>query len=127
MSPGPVLQRIRRLDVAPDPSCRSRCTRSLEAKISTDRGTVADQGIVEFVRFSVVIPTFERQALLEETLESLYACEPPPDEILVVDGHPELQAKEIAARFTARPALPELRYLTGELSSTKQRNVGIDA
>jgi glycosyltransferase involved in cell wall biosynthesis len=50
------------------------------------------------VRFSVVIPTFGRLALLEETLESLYACEPPPDEILVVDGDPKLSTEEVARR-----------------------------
>ena len=74
-----------------------------------------------------MIPTFGRLALLKEMLETLYACEPPPDEILVVDGHPELLAEEVTAHFTARPAPPELRYLTSEKSSTKQRNVGIDA
>ena len=79
------------------------------------------------MRFSVVIPTFGRPALLEETLETLYACQPPPNEILLVDGHPELLAEEVAARFAARPAPPELRYLTSESSATKQRNVGIDA
>ncbi len=57
----------------------------------------------------------------------LYACEPPPDEILIVDGHPELLAKGTAARFAAYPAPPELRYLTSESGLTKQRNVGIDA
>ena len=79
------------------------------------------------MRFSVVIPTFGRPALLEETLGTLYACEPPPDEVLVIDGHPELRAEEVAARFAALPAPPELRYLTSEPSATKQRNVGIDA
>jgi GT2 family glycosyltransferase len=79
------------------------------------------------VRFSVVIPTFGRPALLKETLEALYACEPSPDEILVVDGHPELQAEEVAVCFAARAAPPELRYITSEKGVTKQRNIGIDA
>ena len=79
-----------------------------------------------------MIPTFARPVLLEETLESLYACEPPPDEIIVVDGHredihPELRAEEVVARFAARPVPPKFRYLSSELSATKQRNIGIDA
>jgi GT2 family glycosyltransferase len=79
------------------------------------------------VRFSVVIPTFGRPELLEETLKTLYTCDPPPEEILVVDGHPELQAEPVTARFSTRSAPPELRYLTHEPSPTAQRNVGIDA
>jgi GT2 family glycosyltransferase len=79
------------------------------------------------VRFSVVIPTFGRRTLLEETLGTLYACEPPPDEILIVDGHPQKSAKEVAIRFAGGPDPPELRYLTSEPGSTKQRNIGIDA
>ena len=79
------------------------------------------------MRFSVVIPTFGRPALLEETLESLYACDPLPDEILVVDGHPGLQAREVVARFAAQPAPPIPRYISSEPSATRQRNIGIDA
>jgi GT2 family glycosyltransferase len=79
------------------------------------------------MRFSVVIPTLGRPGLLEETLETLYTCDPPPEEILIVDGHPELKAQPVAARYFARSAPPELRYLTSELSPTTQRNVGIDA
>jgi GT2 family glycosyltransferase len=79
------------------------------------------------VRFSVVIPTFGRRTLLEDTLGTLYACEPPPDEILIVDGHPQKSAKEVAIRFAGGPDPPELRYLTSEPGSTKQRNIGIDA
>ena len=79
------------------------------------------------MRFSVVIPTFGRPELLEETLETLYVCDPPPEEILVVDGHPELQAQPVTAQFSARPVPPELHYLTNEPSPTAQRNVGIDA
>src|SRR5215210_1019372 len=79
------------------------------------------------MRFSVVIPTFGRPELLEDTLQSLFACEPPPEEIVIVDGHPELRAKPVAAHFSARPAPPELRYLASESGLTKQRNVGIDA
>ena len=74
-----------------------------------------------------MIPTFGRPALLEETLESFFACKPPPDEILVVDGHPKRLAEEVVARFAARPTPPKLRYLMSEPGLTKQRNVGIDA
>jgi GT2 family glycosyltransferase len=79
------------------------------------------------VRFSVVIPTFGRPRLLKETLETLYACQPPSGEVIIVDGHPERLAEEVAAAFAARPAPPELRYLASEPGLTKQRNVGIDA
>ena len=40
------------------------------------------------MRFSVVIPTLRRPGPLRETLESLLACEPPADEVIVVDGDP---------------------------------------
>jgi GT2 family glycosyltransferase len=65
--------------------------------------------------------------LLQETLETLYACEPLPDEIIVVEGHPELSAKEVVERFAARSVAPEIRYLRSTPGLTKQRNVGVDA
>ena len=41
------------------------------------------------MRFSVVIPTLARPEPLRETLDSVLACDPPADEVIVVDADPD--------------------------------------
>ena len=38
---------------------------------------------------TVAIPTYNRGAIVVETVERLFALDPPPDEIIVVDQSPE--------------------------------------
>lgn len=81
----------------------------------------ADRGLV---RFSVVIPTMNRTDLLQQTLESLRNCDPPPDEVIVIDADSGGSAREVTVAFqdVLRPAV---RYLRSEPSLTAQRNLGI--
>jgi glucosyl-dolichyl phosphate glucuronosyltransferase len=73
------------------------------------------------VRFSVVIPTLGRPGPLEETLASVLACEPPPDEVIVVDAEPGGSAKALGDSFGER-----VRVLASEPGMTLQRNRGVD-
>jgi GT2 family glycosyltransferase len=79
------------------------------------------------VRFSVVIPTLRRLDVLRDTLESLLACEPPPDELILVDADPHLGAEVVAREIERRPGAPPVRYIRAERSLTAQRNRGIEA
>ena len=45
------------------------------------------------MRFSVVIPTLARPEPLRETLDSVLACDPPADEVIVVDADPRNRAR----------------------------------
>jgi glycosyltransferase involved in cell wall biosynthesis len=74
------------------------------------------------MRFSVVIPTLRRPGPLRETLESLLACEPPPDEVIVVDGDPELSSAAVVEHLGS-----SVRILSSPLGMTVQRNNGLDA
>jgi glycosyltransferase involved in cell wall biosynthesis len=73
------------------------------------------------MRFSVVIPTLGRPGPLRETLESVLACEPPPDEVIVVDADPAVSA---AAAAESAGAL--VRVLPSPAGMTLQRNRGLD-
>ena len=73
------------------------------------------------MRFSVVIPTLGRPGPLRETLESVLACEPPPDEVIVVDADPAASA---AAAAESAGAL--VRVLPSPAGMTLQRNRGLD-
>jgi glycosyltransferase involved in cell wall biosynthesis len=73
------------------------------------------------VRFSVVIPTLGRPGPLDETLRSVLACEPPPDEVIVVDADPGGPAGVVADSYGER-----VRVLAGEPGMTLQRNRGVD-
>jgi len=77
------------------------------------------------VRISVLIPTLRRQEPLRETLESVLGRDPPPAEIVVIDGDPERSAESLVAGFR-RDNGPALVYLPGEPSVTRQRNLGMD-
>jgi GT2 family glycosyltransferase len=74
------------------------------------------------VTVSVVIATLGRPEPLRRTLAALAACEPRPDEVIVVDGDAGRSAEGVAAE-----APLAVSYLTSEPGSTLQRNVGIDA
>ena len=73
------------------------------------------------MRFSVVIPTLGRPGPLRETLVSVLACEPPPDEVIVVDADPRQSALAAAESLGVR-----VRVLSSEPGMTVQRNRGVD-
>lgn len=70
------------------------------------------------LRFSVVIPTLGRLGPLKDTLESVLACEPAPDEVIVVDADPERSAVALAEEVG-------VRGLASERGMTRQRNLGL--
>jgi GT2 family glycosyltransferase len=70
-------------------------------------------------RFSVVIATRGRPAVLRETLDSIARCDPPPHEAIVVDGDPARSAEPVARAAAAR-------YAHAAPGLTLQRNVGLD-
>jgi glycosyltransferase involved in cell wall biosynthesis len=73
------------------------------------------------MRFSVVIPTLARPAPLQETLQSVFACDPAPDEVIVVDADPQGSASAVAEPYGDRvQILPSARGLT------IQRNRALD-
>jgi glycosyltransferase involved in cell wall biosynthesis len=71
-------------------------------------------------RFSVVVPTLGRPGPLRTTLESVLACHPAPDEVVVVDADPEKSGIAVAEELG-------VRGLAGERGMTRQRNLGLDA
>ena len=73
------------------------------------------------MKISVVIPTYNRAALLPRALESVRAQSLPPDEVIVVDdGSTDGSGELIAARY------PECIYLRQEnLGVSAARNLGI--
>jgi GT2 family glycosyltransferase len=73
------------------------------------------------MRFSVVIATLGRPGLLREALESLAACDPQPDEVLVVDGDPALPSEAIVAELDG-----PFRVVPSPVGMTVQRNRGLD-
>ena len=77
------------------------------------------------MRLSVLIPTLRRPEQLGETLESVLAADPPPHEIVVIDGDSERSAEPVLDAVRAEDG-PQLVYIAGEPSVTKQRNLGID-
>lgn len=77
------------------------------------------------MRLSVLIPTLRRPEQLRETLESVLAADPPPHEILVIDGDSERSAEPVLDALRSEGG-PPLTYIAGEPSVTKQRNLGID-
>jgi glycosyltransferase involved in cell wall biosynthesis len=72
------------------------------------------------LRFSVVVPTLGRPGPLRTTLESVLACDPAPDEVVVVDADPEKSGIAVAEELG-------VRGLAGERGMTRQRNLGLDA
>ena len=76
------------------------------------------------ISFSVVIPTKSRPEPLARTLESLWATQPRPDEVLVIDADEQSSAREVVVGLQDG-TLP-IHYIHTEPSLTKQRNIGID-
>jgi GT2 family glycosyltransferase len=75
--------------------------------------------------FSVIIVTLGRLKQLAKCLESLNACTPAPDEVIVVDGDEAQSAREPTEQFATKSGL--LRYVTSAPGITRQRNVGLRA
>jgi GT2 family glycosyltransferase len=80
--------------------------------------------VSEPLRFSVVIPTLHRLDVLRRTLEILLTCDPPPDEIIVVDADADGGAERLVREL--QDGASGLRYLRSPRSLTLQRNRGID-
>lgn len=76
------------------------------------------------MRFSVLIVTYRRPGRLRETLESVAACNPPADEVLVIDGDPKLSAEAPTRELAARGIV--VRYLASSPSLSIQRNRGME-
>ena len=74
------------------------------------------------MRFSVVIPTLARPEPLRETLDSVLACDPPADEVIVVDADPTESGADVAASYGDR-----VRVLPSPRGLTIQRNLALDA
>jgi glycosyltransferase involved in cell wall biosynthesis len=70
--------------------------------------------------FSVVIPTLGRPGPLRETLESVLGCEPPPDEVLVVDADRDQSVLALAEELGDR-----VRVVSSPSGMTVQRNRGL--
>ena len=77
------------------------------------------------MRLSVVIPTLRRPEQLREALESVLAADPPPDEIIVIDGDSERSAEPVLDALRSEDG-PQLVHIASVPSATKQRNLGID-
>jgi glycosyltransferase involved in cell wall biosynthesis len=77
------------------------------------------------VTISVAIATLRRPDALRGALESIVACSPPPDEIIIVDGDPDASAEPVAAAY-ADHGIP-LVYLRSPAGLARQRNVAVDA
>ena len=73
---------------------------------------------------SVVIATLKRPDSLEETLASILACVPLPEEVIVVDGDPLGSARAVVERVGAGELIT---YLTASTGLTRQRNLGARA
>ena len=77
------------------------------------------------MRFSVVIPTMRREAILEATLASLERCDPPPYEVIIVDSDDDGSSQPVVTAFD-HAVSPAVRYVRTTPSLTRQRNIGID-
>src|SRR5437870_7436043 len=66
-----------------------------------------------------------REAILAVTLDSLQDCDPPPDEVIVIDADPDGSSRKIVTAFD-RHAATAVHYISSEPSLTRQRNLGID-
>ena len=75
---------------------------------------------------SVLIATKGRPDLLRETLASLTRCEPPPREVIVVDGDAARSAGPVVEAARTEGGL-RLHYLASRPGLTVQRNRGLDA
>jgi GT2 family glycosyltransferase len=79
------------------------------------------------VRVSLAIATKGRPDDLRETLAALARCDPPPDELVVVDGDEARSAEPVVAEFAGKAGGPPVRYLHSAPGLTRQRNVALEA
>jgi len=73
-------------------------------------------------RISVVVPTLRRPEALAALLADLARCDPPPHEVVVVDGD-----RDGSARAPCAEAAIAVRYLAAPPGLTRQRNLGAAA
>jgi GT2 family glycosyltransferase len=73
--------------------------------------------------FSVVIPTQGRPKTLERTLDYLLRCDPPPYEVVVVDGDGSSKGVVEAARSNGGPTI---QHLQGGQPRAYNRNLGAE-
>ena len=71
---------------------------------------------------TVVICTLGRPETLRTALDALDICDPPPSEVLVIDGDPQRSAEPVTSE---RERTPPLRYVASSPGLTHQRNVGL--
>jgi glycosyltransferase involved in cell wall biosynthesis len=76
------------------------------------------------VRFSVVIPTMRREAILAATLDSLRRCDPAPHEVIVIYADSEGSSQPVVTEFD-QEVDPAVRYIRSRPSLTLQRSLGI--
>jgi glycosyltransferase involved in cell wall biosynthesis len=79
------------------------------------------------VRFSHIIVTKDRPAVLLSTLESLLAANPADGEIIVVDGDPARSGEVVLGQLEGRGGGSPIRYVAGVSGICSQRNAGVDA
>ena len=77
------------------------------------------------MRFSVVIPTMRREAILAATLDSLRRCDPAPHEVIVIDADSEGSSQPVVTELDQEVELA-VRYIRSSPSLTLQRNLGIE-
>lgn len=78
------------------------------------------------LRFSVIIPTLGRTERLVKTLASLLSCEPPPDEVIVVDGDGSEETRALVTSVGETHAgTCAVHYLRKAAGLTHQRNEGL--
>ena len=78
------------------------------------------------MRLSLAIATKGRPDDLRETLASLERADPPPDELVVVDGDPGRSAEPVVVDFDNRIDGLPVRYVHSEPGLTRQRNRALD-
>jgi GT2 family glycosyltransferase len=76
------------------------------------------------VRFSVVVATRNRPDELREALRSIAGCEPPPFEIVVVDGDDGRSAEPVVEEFGG-DGIPRVLYSPSPPGLSVQRNRGV--
>ncbi len=85
--------------------------------------------IAKLLSWSLVIPTYQREAVLLRCLGLAASQTYPPKEIIVVDGSPEWQQTRQKIQQQFVPKYPKIRWQyvqAKRLSSSAQRNQGIE-
>lgn len=74
------------------------------------------------MRMTAIIPTKDRTQMLAETLASLAACDPLPDELIVVDGSAEQSARPVVEAVAREHPQLSVRHLSSDPGLCRQRN-----